>query len=144
MDFVVTRGWMQRLYKRMQFSRRMVTTSKPIVTKSILEEVKSKFLHDIVKLCIEHNIPDELIVNIDQTPSKYVPTDRVTMTKKRSKHVSRIGSADKRTITATYSETLSGDILPFQLIYKGKTRQSLPKTSFPKVFFAECEQKPLE
>ena len=95
-DFVVTRGWMQSLYKRMQFSRRMVTTSRPIVTKSIWEEVKSKFLHDIVKLCIEHNIPDELIINIGQTPSKYVPTDRVTMAKKGSKHVSRKGSADKR------------------------------------------------
>ena len=41
-------------------------------------------------------------------------------------------SCDKRTITATYAQTLAGDILPFQLIYKGKTKRSLPKTTFPK------------
>ena len=30
----------------------------------------------------KHNIPDELIINVDQTPSKYVPTDNKTMARK--------------------------------------------------------------
>ena len=75
-----------------------------------------------------------MIFNIDQTPSKYVPTSKVTMARRGSKQVSLAGSNDKRTITATYAQTLAGDILPFQLIYKGKTKRSLPKTTFPKGF----------
>ena len=39
-----------------------------------------------------------------------------------------------RGVTATLSETLNGDILPFQIIYKGKTSRSLPSVKFPKGF----------
>ena len=92
------------------------------------------FLHDIVETVVKYSIPDELIFNIDQTPSKYVPTSKVTMARRGSKQVSLAGFNDKRTITATYAQTLAGDILPFQLIYKGKTKRFLPKTTFPKGF----------
>ena len=136
-DFCVTKSWLQHLYRRMNFTRRMVTTSRPVVTKSIYDAVKTKYLHDIVSVCLEYQIPDELIINIDQTPSRYVSTDRVTMAQKGTKHVSRKGSNDKRAITVTYAETLAGDILPFQLIYKGKTVRSLPKVEFPKGFLLE-------
>ena len=70
LEFYVTKGWLQYLYTRMNLSRRMVTTSRPIITKSIWEEVRLTFLHDIVDICIEHQIPDERIINIDQTPSR--------------------------------------------------------------------------
>ena len=133
-DFCVSKGWVQSLYRRMQFTRRMVTTSRPVITKSIWEEVRTKFLHDIVETAVKYNISDELIFNIDQTPSKYVPTSKVTLARRGSKQVSLAGSNDKRTITVTYAQTLAGDILPFQLIYKGKTKRSLPKTTFPKGF----------
>ena len=114
LEFCVTKGWMQYLYTRMNLSRRMVTTSQPIIRKSIWEEVRLKFLHDIVDICIEYQILDELIINIDQTPSKYVASGKVTMAEKGSRHVSRKGADDKRQVTSTLSETLSGEILPFQ------------------------------
>ena len=60
---------------------------------------------------INYSIPDELILNIDQTPSKYVQTESVTMAKIGSKHVSRKGGNEKHGITATLSETLDGEIL---------------------------------
>ena len=101
---------------RMNLSRRMVPASHPIITKSIWEEVRLKFLHDIVDICIEHQIPDERIINIDQTPREHVATGMVTMAEKGSRHMSRKGADDKRQITATLSETLSGQILSFQLI----------------------------
>ena len=112
----------------------MVTTSRPIITKSIWQEVRLKFFYDIVDICIEHQIHDELIINIDQTPSKYVATGKVTMAEKGSRHVSRKGADDKRQVTATLSETLSREILPFQLIYKGKTKRSIPSSKFPAGF----------
>ena len=86
-DFCVTKSWLQHLYRRMNFTCRMVTTSGPVVTMSIYDEVKTKYLHDIVSVCLEYQIPDELIINIDQMPSKYVSTDRVTMAQKGTKHV---------------------------------------------------------
>ena len=80
------------------------------------------------------SIQDELILNIDQTPSKFVPTENVTMAETGSKHVSRKGRNDKCGMTVTLSETISGKILPFQLIYTGKTARSLPSVEFPNRF----------
>ena len=110
LNFVITNGWLQSLYHRMNLTRRIVTTPRPAITKAIWLEVKATFLHDIVSAIVEDEIPDELILNVDQTPSKFVPTDNVTMAKKSSKHVSRKGSNDKRGITVTLAETLSEQI----------------------------------
>ena len=110
LNFVITNGWLQSLYQRMNLTRR---TSRPAITKATWLEVKATFLHDIVSAIVEDEIPDELILNVDQTPSKFVPTDNVTMAEKSSKHVSRKGGNDKRGITVTLAETLSGQILPF-------------------------------
>ena len=116
LDFNVTNGWVDYLYRRLNFSRRCSTTSRPAITRIIWNEVRHIFLHDIAEAVIKYNIPDELILNVDQTPSKYVSVDRITMAEKGSKHVSKKGVDDKRAITVTLSETLSCHILPFQLI----------------------------
>ena len=84
--------------------------SRSAITKATWLEVKVTFLHDIVSAIVEDEIPDELILNVDLTPSKVVPNDNVTMAEKSSKHVSRKGSNDKRGITVTLTETLSGQI----------------------------------
>ena len=44
-------------------------------------EVRSQFLYEITNKVLKHNIPDELIVNVNQTLSKFVATDNVTMGK---------------------------------------------------------------
>ena len=82
-----------------------------------------------------------LIINADQTPSKFVPTDNVTMAKKGEKHISRAGATDKRAITVTLCETLDGQILPFQLIYTWKTKRSLPSVKFPRGFCLSYNSK---
>ena len=81
----------------------------------------------------EHNIPQNLILNLDQTPLKYVPVSHNTMAKKGVKSVAIAGSADKRSII-TFVITLNGDFLPLQLICGGKTKQSLPQYNFPHSF----------
>ena len=65
----------------MKFSRRAVTTSRPVITRSLWVEVRSQFLYEITNKVLKHNIPDELIVNVNQTLSKFVATDNVTMGK---------------------------------------------------------------
>ena len=134
LDFTVTKVWLKSLYSRMNMSRSMVTTSRPIVTSSLLEEVRTQLRNDIVSAALKYNIPDELILNIDQTPSKFVPTENVAMAETRSKHVSRKDGNDKRCITVTLSETITGKILPFQLIYTGKTARSLLSVEFSNGF----------
>ena len=59
---------------------------------------------------------------------------RFTMAPKGAKKVGVAGSNDKRTITVTIAVSLDGNILPFQIIYKGKTQQSVAKVHFPKGF----------
>ena len=56
------------------------------------------------------------------------------MAPKNSTRVRLAGSTDKRIITLTLTVTLVGKILPFQIIYGGKTDQSLPKITFPAKF----------
>ena len=68
-------------------------------------------------------------------PSKYALTGNITMELKGSNHVGIAGSDDKRQITLTLVESQSGEILPFQIIYQGKTGRCLPKDAmFPNGF----------
>ena len=141
LDFTVTKGWLQSLYSRINMSRRTVTTSRPIVTSSLWEEVRTQFHNDTTSAVLKYNIPDELILNIDQTPSKFVPAENVTIAETGSKHVSRKSGNDKRGITVTLSETITGKILLFQLIYTGKTARSLPSVEFPNGFCSSYNPK---
>ena len=98
-------------------------------------------MHKIVQKVEKHNIPHSLTINVDQTPSKYVPVERSTLAEKNVKDVLISGSSDKRSITATFTETLDGSFSPFQLIYKGKTTQSLPKIDFSDGFSLSVNEK---
>ena len=82
LDFTVTKGLLQSLYSRMNISRRMVTTSRPIVTSSLWEEVITQLHNDIASAVLKYNMPDELNINVDPTPSKFVPTENFTITEK--------------------------------------------------------------
>ena len=54
-----------------------------------------------------------------------------------SKSVPIKGLSDKRNITLTITITLSGNILPFQIIYAGKTKACHPRDiTFPPEFCA--------
>lgn len=57
-----------------------------------------------------------------------------TMASKGAKLVEIAGYGDKRQITATFAATMSGEFLPMQLIYGGKTDRCHPKHKFPEGF----------
>ena len=92
------------------------------------------FLNSIVNKVEEFQIPPPLVLNIDQINSKYVSMDKATMTKKGSTSLPIRGLSDKRSITVTFIITLNGIFLPIQLIYGGKTVQSLSKFGLPEGF----------
>ena len=52
------------------------------------------------------------------------------MAAKGEKHISWTGFNDQRSMTLTLCESHNGTILPFQLIYKGKTAIWLPNVDF--------------
>ena len=134
-------SWAKSLFQRMGFTRRMKTTGKVEIPEGAKQEAELMFLHSIVTLMEEHNIPESLVMNLDQTPLKYVPVSNNTMAKRGVKTVAIAGSGDKRCITGTFVITLDGKFLPIQLIYGGKTKQSLPRYKFPESFSLSVNEK---
>ena len=82
-----------------------------------------------------------MLINVDQTPLKYAPVSNQTMAQKGSKHVVIEGSTYKNAVTATFGITYDNRFLPIQLIYGGKTLQSLPRFEFPKAFSLSANEK---
>ena len=105
----------------------MGTTARPPVPKGLYDECRASYLRDIEAIRKEYNIPPELILNADQTPSSYVSVGKSTMAKRGDKSVSIKGLSDKRNITLTLIITLAGDFLPLQIIYGGKTDRCHPR-----------------
>ena len=135
MDFKVTRSWVRSLCQRMKFSRRAVTTSRPVFTRSLRAEVRLQFLHEITNKVLQHNILDELTINVDQTVSKFVATDNITMAAKGESIFRVLGQL------MTLCESLDGCMLPFRLIYTGKMERSLPDFTFPDEFCLAINEK---
>ena len=127
-------SWARSLFHRMGFVKRRKTSSKVEIPDAARKEIEFLFHHEIVSYVEKFKIPPSLVLNLDQTPLKYVPVSQETMARRGSTSVTVEGSNDKRMITGTFAITLSGNFLPVQLIYAGKTTQSIPKIAFPDSF----------
>ena len=110
------RSWVHSIYKRMDYKARAGTTSRPPVPFGLFSE--SHF---------EYAIPPQLIFNADQTPCSYVSVGKMTMAKKGDKSIPIKGLTDKRNITLTFVVSFTGEFLPLQIIYGGKTDRSQPR-----------------
>ena len=89
----------------MKFPHRAATISRPAIKRSLWIEDKPQFSRDISDKVLLFNIPEKLIINDDQTPSKYITSDNVTITAKGEKQISCTGSSDKKYITLTLCES---------------------------------------
>ena len=78
-------------------------------------------------------IPPELIINWDQTDINLVTSSSWTMEQQGSQRVEMVGTNNKRQTTAVFAVEvrMSGDFLPVQLIYYGKTPRCHPHFQFP-------------
>ena len=127
----LNRHWAYSLLKRMKFVRRKATTAKSKYAIADFERVKRAFLDEVVSTVSMEEIPPELILNWDQTGIKIVPCSSWTMDQQGARRVEMIGTNDKRQITAVFCGSMTGDFLPVQLIYKGKTSRCHPRYKFP-------------
>ena len=80
-------------------------------------------------------MPQDLNLNLDQTPLSYVCSASHTLREKGAKSVPLLGKGKKKQITGMFTVTMSGLFLAMQLIHEGKTPQCLPQgISFPDNF----------
>ena len=126
----LTKVWAKSLLQRLNFVKRKATTSAK-VEPSHFKELKEQFLLDIKAVVEMEDVPSDLILNWDHTGINIVPSSTRTMEAKESKRVEAVGLNDKRQITAVFCAALSGEFLPLQLIYQGKTTACLPRFAFP-------------
>ena len=95
--------WAQSFFRGMGFRKRMRTTGKVKIPKGARKETELLYLHNIVMIVEKYEIPHSLIINVDQTPLKYIPAMNHSMAKQNSKSVSIAGSSDKCSITGTFT-----------------------------------------
>ena len=105
------------LFRRMGFKKRMEITGKIEIPDRAKKEAQLLHLHDIVTLVDDHNIPDSLILNLDQTKVKYIRSANHTLAKKDLKAIGIGGLNDKQCTTGTFTVSLKGGLLPMQLIW---------------------------
>ena len=127
----LTKHWAQYLLQRMGYVKRKSTTKVKVSVEDV-EVLKEQFLLDIKAIVDLEDIPHDLILNWDQTAINYVPVSNWTMAKQGSKKVKIAGVDDKRQITVVLAGTLTGELLPLQLIYLTRVRPSnaYPESSF--------------
>lgn len=125
----ITKTWAKSLLQRMGFVKRKYSTSGKILL-AWFDESKEIFLADVAAEVLMKDIPEQLIINWDQTGLSNVPTRDWTMEKEGVQIVPFAHSDDKRQLTAVLVITASGDYLPPQLLYQGKTPKCHPQISF--------------
>ena len=126
----LSREWAKSVLRRMGYSKRRASSSTKISPENFAD-VQKLFLNDIRSVVVMEDIPEDLILNWDQTAMKIVPSSSWTMEKRGCKRVKISAADDKRQITAVFACSMSGTFLPVQLIYKGTTQRCLPTFAFP-------------
>jgi len=77
-------------------------------------------------------------VNTDQTYVTYSAGSTETYALRGSKQVEVVGKDEKWGFTLVVGISMSGDALPFQVIYAGKSKRSLPSPDAPSYHEATC------
>ena len=131
-DIYLTKDWAKYLMKCMRMLKRRATTkAKTTVTIINFDELKETFLQDIKHSMLMDEIPPKLVINFNQTGIHYIPVSSWSMEMEGAKRVKVVGKDDKCQITAIFGISMSGDFLPIQLVYQGKTTKCLPSFDFP-------------
>ncbi|KAH7905739.1 hypothetical protein BJ138DRAFT_964080, partial [Hygrophoropsis aurantiaca] len=123
-------SWVRKfLYDKLRWTIRMGTRAAQKLPPNVDEVCREQFLR--LALTIRDGIIHSaaFYVNIDQTNVVYQPTNSRTYEQVGSKQVAIIGQEEKRAFTLVVGISAAGDLLPFQAIYCGKTKRSLPSAN---------------
>ena len=120
-------SWAQRFWARHNLVSRVVTTKMRIVPENF-EDLQENFIKIGALIICEHNIPSELVYGTDETNVLLCQRSNKTRARKGSKRVRALAvGSEKAQITAMLAcVEATGEVLPPQLIFEGKTKKCLP------------------
>ncbi|KAL3700331.1 hypothetical protein R1sor_018353 [Riccia sorocarpa] len=119
------RNWLQI---RMGWSFRSGTTKASKLPLDYEEQGRRMTLR-IAFLVAAHRVPEELVVNMDQTGIRLLAiSNERTYALKGSRDVAVCGRDDKRVVTVCVASSVAGYLLPFQVIFQGKTDAVVPRS----------------
>lgn len=107
------------------WSERRGTRAAQKLPANIEEVLMDAFFRESYTIC-KHKIKPELEVNTDQTQLNYQHGTKQTWNEKGAKNVSILGIDEKRAFTLVPSISASGELLPFQAVFEGSSKRSLP------------------
>ena len=126
----IVKGWVKSLFHQMGYVKRKGSNAGKI-TVSHFNEVQEEFLPDVQAEVLMNDVHPQLIFNWDQTAVHYVPIGEWTMHRYKKKIIPIASSVNKRQIRTVLAVTVTGEFLPPQMIYKGRTVCCHPKVAFP-------------
>ena len=122
-SFQGTRGWVQKFMRRNNLSLRAKTSIAQKLP-AALEEKMATFLRSVRDTRKQSNYPDNMIINMDETPMYFDMITSKTVNLTGAKTVSiRSTGADKRRLTVVLAATAHGQMLSPMIIFKGKRAQ---------------------
>lgn len=128
---VFGQSWAARFLKRHGFSSR-VATSKMREFPADFEKKRDVYTKIGSELIFKYNVPPDLVINGDETAVRFVNLSNRTFNKKGARKVCLSGiGKDKAQITVTLFVTEVGNVLPYQMIFEGKTKKVHPTHSMP-------------
>ena len=92
---MLTEGWARGVIKSINWTTKKGTTGKIKSSKQFILDEKLTFQKKISGVIFEHDIPKELIINLDQTPLSYVSPGKYNFDVKGVKTVPIKGTDDK-------------------------------------------------
>ena len=129
----LTNCWTRDVLKQLNWSKCKGTTNKVDPSAQFLAEEKFIFQRTISSAILEHDIL-ALLFNLYLTPLFFISQGKYTFSFKGTKNVPIKWVDDKRQITATFAVSLTGTFLQIQLIFKVKTKRTLPNFKIPSTF----------
>ena len=112
--------------RQLGWSKRKGTQAGQKVPANAVEQMRNHALCLAVDIR-DHSIPASCCVNSDQTGYTHSNPGASTYDPIGTNQVIIISKEDKRAFTIMVSVSMSGETLPFQVMYGGKTNGSLPK-----------------
>ena len=84
------------------------------------------------ELIFKYNVPPDLVIHGDETAVRFVNISNRIFNEKGARKVCLSGiGKDKAQITVTLFVTEVGNVLPYQMIFEGKTKKVHPTHSMP-------------
>ena len=123
-----TDQWAMRFYKRNDLCTRVATTKMREELPAQYEEKVERFKYILSLNIHDHQVPDALILNMDETNTMFVPQIPRTRCKKGTRRVRLVGvGKDKAQVTTSPTVNAEGDVVsPTQIIFGGKTKRCHP------------------